>query len=387
MNFFSKLKDYHNLLETILDQKTFSSIAKSLCLSMVYKLEIAYKDYARVKVDCVPKDVFLDSILNVIKNYCDHIKIVEPESSQASLLVKNKVNALTNSKERSILLYPTELAMLEAIADIEPKYFFVKPEFEQRQVLQTLLVNGYKQNTMEILKNFNGWSWDIDLHEKMDFVAHIVYQNIMMIKGEQFLYDWRIDNEGKKNYLSILKRSLKSVTENDEYYEVLCNLLKMMDDDEEKVQDELIDLQKCFLRFLEKKIEKIDEKEEIIKIIAQLRLFQNLNFAEGKQIKDCKKIDSAFQYTQKLAITKACKLGAMKIISMDIETNFQIYHYILDTKIIDLGQIKIELNLEEENLLLKVYDKEVFEKQGKIQWNGSKKDIAIRKKKQVNIFN
>lgn len=362
-------------------------MAKSLALSMVYKLEIAYKDYVRVKVDCVPKDVFLDSILNVIKNYCDHIKIVEPESSQASLLVKNKVNALTNSKERSILLYPTELAMLEAIADIEPKYFFVKPEFEQRQVLQTLLVNGYKQNTMEILKNFNGWSWDIDLQEKMDFVAHIVYQNIMMIKGEQFLYDWRIDNEGKKNYLSILKRSLKSVTENDEYYEVLCNLLKMMDDEEEKVQDELIDLQKCFLRFLEKKIEKIDEKEEIIKIIAQLRLFQNLNFAEGKLVKDCKKIDSAFQYTQKLAITKACKLGAMKIISMDIETNFQIYHYILDTKIIDLGQIKIELNLEEENLLLKVYDKEVFEKQGKIQWNGSKKDIAIRKKKQVNIFN
>lgn len=389
MNFFSKLKDYHNLLETILDQKTFSSMAKSLALSMVYKLEIAYKDYARVKVDCVTKDVFLDSILNIIKNYCDHIKIVEPESSQASLLVKNKVNALTNSKERSILLYPTELAMLEAIADIEPKYFFVKQEFEQREVLQKLLVNGYKQNTVEILKNFNGWSWDIDSHEKMDFVANIVYQNIMMIKNEQFLYDWRSDNEGKKNYLLLLKRSLKNVTGNDEYYEVLCNLLKMIDDEENeaKVQEELIDLQKCFLKFLEKKIEKIDEKEEIIKIIAQLRLFQNLNFAEGKLMKDCKKIESAFRYTQKLAITKACKLSAMKIVSMDIETNFQIYHYILDTRIIDLGQIKIELNLEEENLFIKAYDKEVFEKQGKIQWNGSKKDIAIRKKKQVNIFN
>lgn len=389
MNFFSKLKDYHNLLETILDQKTFSSMAKSLCLSMVYKLEIAYKDYIRVKVDCVSKDVFLDSILNIIKNYCDHIKIVEPESSQAALLVKNKVNALTNSKERSILLYPTEVAMLEAIADIEPKYFFVKKEFEPRQVLQNLLVNGYKQNMVEILKNFNGWSWDIDSHEKMDFVANIVYQNIMMIKNEQFLYDWRMDHEGKKNYLSLLKRSIKSVTENDEYYEILCNLLKMIEDkeDENKVQEELIDLQKCFLKFLEKKIEKVEEKEEITKIIAQLRLFQNLNFGEGKLIKDCKKIDSAFVYTQKMAITKACKLGAMKIVSMDIETNFQIYHYILDTRIIDLEQIKIELNLEEESLLLKVYDKEVFEKQGKITWNGKKKDIAIRKKKQVNIFN
>ena len=89
MNFFSKLKDYHNLLEEILEKKTFSSIAKSLALSMVYKLEIAYKDYARVKVDCVPKDVFFENLLRVIKNYCDHIKIFDPEASQATVLVIN----------------------------------------------------------------------------------------------------------------------------------------------------------------------------------------------------------------------------------------------------------------------------------------------------------
>lgn len=49
MKLFFKLKDYNNLLEEILDRKTFSSIAKNLYLSMIYKLEIAYKDYSRCK--------------------------------------------------------------------------------------------------------------------------------------------------------------------------------------------------------------------------------------------------------------------------------------------------------------------------------------------------
>lgn len=152
MKLFSKLKDYNNLLEEILDRKTFSSVAKSLLLSMVYKLEISYKDYEVVKVDCVSKDTFLNNLLAIIKKYCDHIKTVEPESFQATLLIENNVEAVTNSKERSIMTYPTEQAMLYAVCDIEPKYFFIKKDFIFKNVLQKVLVYGYKQNTIEILK-------------------------------------------------------------------------------------------------------------------------------------------------------------------------------------------------------------------------------------------
>ncbi len=389
MKFFSKLKDYNNLLEEILDQKTFSSIAKSLLLSMIYKLEISYKDYAIVKVDSVSKDVFLRNILEVIKNYCDHIKIVEPDSSQATLLIKNNVNTLTNTKERSILAYPTELAMLEAIANIEPKYFFIRKDFEQRQQFQNLLVEGYKQNTIEVLKNFNGWSWDINVHEKMNYVANIVYQNIMMIKGEQFLTYWRCDDHGKKDYLLELRKTIKSITGNEKYFETLNNLLKGLKEapNYEKVEEELIKLQKLFLKIIEKKVEMINLREEIIKMLYQLRLFQNLVFSEGMLVKDCKQIANVFEHTQKLLLTKACKLGIIKIVSMDIQTNFDILKNVFDTKIIDLEQIKIYLELEKENIMFKVYDKEVFEKQVQIKWNGNKKDIIIRKKKKINIFN
>lgn len=389
MSFFSKLKDYNNLLEEILEQKTFSSIAKSLCLSMIYKLEISYKDYSAVKVDCVSKDVFLDCILETIQKYCDHIKIVEPESSQASLLIKNKVQALTNTKERSILSYPTELSMLEAIADIEPKYFFMKKDFSVKKTFQKLLVKGYKQNTIEILKNFNGWSWDINPKEKMDYLAHIIYQNIMIMKGEMFLYDWRTDSKGKKDYLAELKSSIKSVTENDDYYLALCQILQSVENkkDKNEIRKELIELQKYFLKFIEKKIKRASLREEMMTILYQLRLYQNLNFAKEELMKDCKELRQYLNHTLKLVITKACKLGILKIVSMDIETNFQVFQYIFDTRMIDLEQIKLYVEIENDQLFLKVYDKEVFEKQTQIPWKGNKKDIVIRKKKTINIFN
>ena len=421
MKLFKKLKDYNNLLEDILDKKTFSSVAKSLLLSMIYKLEIAYKDYSEVNVNCITKEKFLDNILFVIKNYCDHIKIVEPESSQATLLVEHNVDAVTNTKERSILSYSTEQAMLYAITDIEPKYFYMKNDFVFKKTFQKLLVKAYEQSTTQILKNFNGWSWDINVSEKQEYIPNVIYYNILVIKGEDFLYKWRTDNQGKEDYLLNLKRLLKKITGNDNYYLSLCKILykvanpndkrmikKELEHKEkiyreyfaqtdefrkenikefnklkkyhdilsnEKTQyEELVQLQKYFLKYIDKKIQKATLQEEIIEIIYQLRYYQNLIFFEGVLIKDYAPIKKSLDSTLKQAFTKACKMGVIKIISMDIETNFEILKYILDTKIIDLEEIKI-------------YDKEIFEKQGKIKLKSSKKDIAIKKKKMVKLFN
>lgn len=388
MKLFSKLKDYNNLLEEILDQKTFSSIAKSLLLSMIYKLEIAYKDYAQVNVNCVEKDIFLSNLLNVIKKYCEHIKTVEPESVQAKLLIENHVEAVTNAKERSILSYPTEQAMLYAVCDIEPKYFFVKKDFPFKNILQKALVDGYKQNTCDILKNFNGWSWDIDLKEKRKAMANLIYQNVILIKGEQFLYDWRTDNHAKKDYLEELRCSIQKVTGNDDYYNCFCKLLAKIKEKDESQYETAVELQKYFLKFLEKKITRLVLREEIVEIIYQLRFYQNIVFLNNVFVKDCKELKKALDRTLKLAITKACKMGVIKIISMDIETNFKLIKYILDTRIIDLEEIKIYLEFEnQETIFLKVYDKEVFEKQASHKFNGNKKDIVIKSKKITKLFN
>ena len=428
---FSKFsKDYQNLLEEILEKKTFSSISKSLLFSMIYKLEVSYKDYTVVKPRVLTKDEFLSHMLEVIQKYCDNIKTVEPESVGAELLIKHKVEAVTNYNERSILVYPTEQAMLYAISDIEPKYFFVKKDFIFKKVLQKVLVEGYKQNTVEILKNFNGWSWDISFDKTQNHMVYLMYQNLLMIKGEQFLFEWRTDHQVQQDYLMQLKHAIRNITGNDEYYWSFCRVLYKMANRKEKsemtqmlqkkeqkyqnfllqdkefkkknlrefqklkqyhemlnnektLQEEFLELQKLFLQFLEKKLARFSFREEILEMISILRYYQNYVFL----IKEYKKLLPYFDYIQKLTFTKACEIGVLKIICMNIEVNFEILKYIFDTRIIDLEDIKIYLEQEDGEILMKVYDKEVFEKQGKIAFQGNKKDIAIKKKKMVSIFN
>lgn len=417
------------MLEEILEKKTFSSISKSLLFSMIYKLEVSYKDYAVVKPRVLGKDEFLSHMLEVIQKYCDNIKTVEPESVGAEILVKHKVQAVTNYKERSILVYPTEQAMLYAISDIEPKYFFVKKDFIFKKILQKVLVEGYKQNTVEILRDFNGWSWDISLDKSQNHMIYWMYQNLLMIKGEQFLLEWMTDNQAQQDYLAQLKHAIRNITGNDAYYWSFCRVLYKMANQKEKaemmqmlqkkekkyqeflrqdkefkkknlrefqtlkqyheileddktLQEEFLELQKLFFQFLEKKLARFSFREEILEVISILRYYQNHMFL----IKEHKKLVPYLDYVLKLTFTKACEMGVLKIICMDIEVNFEILKYVFDTKIIDLEDIKIYLEQEDGEILVKVYDKEVFEKQGKIAFQGSKKDIAIKKKRMVNVF-
>ena len=433
MKLFAKLKDYNNELEKILDNKTFSSNSKNLLLSMIYKLEVCYKDYEQVKVYSLEKNKFFDCILNIIKNYCDNIKTVEPNSEEAEILKKHNVEALTNSRERSLLVYPTEQAMLYAICDIEPKYFYIKDDFIFKTVLQRVLVEGYKQNTMEILKNFNGWSWDINQDiSKNGRIANLIYQNLLFIMGEDYLYNWRNDKSGQKDYLTEIKTSVKRVTGNDNYYLSLCKLLflvaktknkaKIKETLEERVKEyskimkqnpnqrkvnnryiaslknfynilfntnteheEMIQLQKYFLLFLKKKIEKTENVDEIVEMLYFLRYYQNIYISEGCLIKDESSLQQDLNFVWKLAITKACKLNAIKIISMDIKTNFEIMKYIFDTKIIRLEDIKFSLKFNKDDVLITVCDKEIFDKKTTMVIN--KEDIIIKNNRMLKLFN
>ena len=67
-DFFSKLtvKNYNNELEKILEAKDFSKDVKNLLLSMLYKVESSYHDYAKVKRNVENKNDFIELILNNI---------------------------------------------------------------------------------------------------------------------------------------------------------------------------------------------------------------------------------------------------------------------------------------------------------------------------------
>ena len=151
MKLFSKVNEYNIMLEKILENKYFSSNVKNLLLSMVYKIENSYEDYYVVKRTRKSKEEFLNELLNTIKENINIIKIAEPNTEDAKILEKHSTLAITNEKNGMILAYPTETALLYAISDIKPKYYYMKNEFIFKNGFQKMLLQGQNKNNLEVL--------------------------------------------------------------------------------------------------------------------------------------------------------------------------------------------------------------------------------------------
>lgn len=501
MKLFSKDNDYNLILEKILDSKYFSSNSKSLLLSMIYKIENCYEDYKKVKGISKTKEEFLEELVETIKKYCDNIKLVEPDSKDAEILRENNLLAVTNEKERSVLSYPTEIALLYAISDVLPKYFYIPDNFLLKNAFQSTLVNGFNQNNLEILSDFNGWSWDINLKLKNNITDNLIYQNFIIIFGIDFLDDWMENPSIKQNsmkeiqsrflgtkYFDFLCKYLYSVlTEKDkkridkvietkkkeyekisdkpkffeeiktkklrflkqlENIDILLNdkeklmkkyiaeNLKLADDKKfstvnaykklleikrEKCLEELnrlnnlmkpvnylnykkeledainftvsdsktdirIELQIEFIKELEKIVQELESSEEIIEYIYKLRYYQNLYINENDKICSIKELN--LDNILKILISKACKKEKpiLRSIVSDENKNFEIIKNILDTKIIELQDIKIEVSLKENKLHVRVYEDEVYEKDFEIDFENSKKDILVKQNKILKLF-
>lgn len=506
MGLFSKLKDYNAELDDVLDNKYFSSNVKNLLLNLVYKLETSYKDFEIVKRRVRSKEDFLNELIETIRLYCDNVKTVEPDSDQAKMLIRHKVRALTNEKERSILSYPTELALLYAISDISPKYFYMDENILIKNRFQNALVNGYNYNNIEILKDFSGWSWDRTYDENFEYIDNLIYYNLLIILGEKFLYEWRTYGSTRRNFIEEAKEYIKIFTNDEEYIKSLYRLLYMSTTGKEKerleaelkykikelkkidnrtkyIEDaklqkikltkkiEKIDLvvtneellkkqiqkinsqsetskkirsvkayrkflleqrekmtkeienisfilkpinfiaykqeikdtvdlytsakdfetaviecQKNFLKFIYKRLCKMKTRDEIIDVIYQLRYYRKLKVTPNTCIDDYEEIELEFDKVLKKAITALCKLGAMNIFSMSINLNFEIIKYIIDTKIINLEQIKVAFSQDLEGLIIKVYDKDIFEKQGRKRIDRRNFSLELKTGHKVKLF-
>lgn len=207
--FLFRLKDYNYILDKILEEKNFSEDAKNLLLSMIYKIESSYADYSQIKGIYQKKNEFIDEIINIVSRHCRYLFLVDPKNEEVKLLKQNKVVALTNEKEQRIYAYPTEQAVLYGICDIKPKYFYIpRGYYYIKNRFQSLLVEGTILNNTEVIRNFNGWSWNYSEDSQINQIPNMIYQSIRMLVGEDFLREWENDSSGKVDYIYELRKDL-----------------------------------------------------------------------------------------------------------------------------------------------------------------------------------
>lgn len=201
-------KDYNNELEKVLEKKYFDENVKSMLLSILYKIETAYKDYEKVKPNVEEKEDFIQSIIDSIKNNCDDIKVVKLNSKESEML--GTKTFLVEKDKKRIICYPIERKLLYCIAKINKNETIIKENYPIIDKTLSDLINvGNNINMVEPMRDFNGYSWTTIPREIESIYHNIVYQNIRILIGYQFLNNWIKNSEFIIDYLESFQNKLE----------------------------------------------------------------------------------------------------------------------------------------------------------------------------------
>ena len=144
---FSK-NNYDIQIEEILENKDFNDEAKSLILNALYKIDMAYKDYSKIKCSVKLKSEIIEDIIDIIGNNCDSIEIINPDKA------KNKFSV--DKRKKIIKVFPNEINLLQALYYIRT-IDLKKTENIFDKAIMTVLNRGQALNEVEIIRDFNGW--------------------------------------------------------------------------------------------------------------------------------------------------------------------------------------------------------------------------------------
>ena len=107
---------------------------------------------------------------------------------------------------------------------------------------------------------------------------------------------------------------------------------------------------------------------------------------EGEKVEDIPQLFTDISRILKYTITKGCKEKVFNIFCKDINYNYQIIDVALNTAISNYEDIDISLKIEDEYLMVTVYDNEVIDKQEKLEFPLTSKDLSIRQNKPLPMY-
>lgn len=184
---FSKIiKDYNNDLEMILEKKDFSEDVKNLLLSMLYKIENSYADYKKVKVQVCEKGKFIEEILETIDKKCKQIEIIKSTSEEAKKLYEQGKNCIIDKENGIIKTLQNEKSILDALSKIKQEEIIIDEKYELiEKPIKDVLYLGNNINILELINDFNGWSWDVSDKDKRYNVYNKLYQMLILLIGNK----------------------------------------------------------------------------------------------------------------------------------------------------------------------------------------------------------
>ena len=195
-------RNFNNELEYLLEHKNFEETVKNLLLSMFYKLETAYNDYELVKSGVIHKEEFLSKYLEIIEKNVDIIELLDLRTTNSKIII--------DKESKKIMCYPIEIKLLHALSQIRKEKTILKDKYLiLNQSISNLLNIGDNINSIEPLRDFNGFSWLINAKEIEGIEYNLLYQNLRIIIEEKFLNNWIINKDKIIDYYDLFKNKLE----------------------------------------------------------------------------------------------------------------------------------------------------------------------------------
>ncbi len=519
--FLESSKKYNKILEEILKKKSFSVEVNNLLLLILNHLNDIYPDYEKVKVNVLDKHKIIINFLNNIKNNVESIEIIkenifdikkedlgktgiQPIKKQNKELLKREVNEKT--KTIVTQLSPTEL--YRSIIEIQPKYFYIKDEYVFKDAFQSILEEGSILNSIEIMRDFRGFSWFSNPALKFPYIKNVLYENLIWLVGADFMFQWQNQNINLPDYIKEIKLSLikqfgeahankvldafygsiyayptvknkdkiekeiakkkkiletmsdsnkflttvnrqkKALTKkisgidlmlsNDELlvegfkeknkklpqnkkitsiilfkdmiekervkalnkYDLLTMLQKPNTfleykeelkrqirtfDKNKQLHDYIVELQVAILDAMLYKMELETSSSKILLDLKRIRYFKFLKLDEKLSIKDIKKLNKKIKNIEKMLVTKLCELGTIQMLSYDIDINYDLIATVLDTRVLDLEDLFVEIDYKPMTLGIRIYDRDTLEQEEIIKTN-RQPDLIVKLRKKTRLF-
>lgn len=478
------IKDYRNELELVLENKEFDEEAKSLLLNIFYKIDNFYKDYQTVKINTEAKNKFLEDYINIIKKDCNEIKVLPPQEFK-----KNAKNHIDKDLG-SITSFPTENILLFSIYElIENKNVDSSVEFVNKCVLD-LINRGRTINNTEPIRDFNGWSWNVEINNTNNMTYNLIFQNLLILFGYDFinnsmnngnvinnlkkdafqnvsrkkgdelintlsqiaigLYNNKsaeahkecleskkeieekikalknrreyinfvsksnvqlikrvekidvilndvdlikkefsnsvLNNDGKYFCISDVvdkyererKKLIAKVEENNdilkpkkyleiqELYNKKIELFSQIEEEKNKIniQNKIIEFQKIFLECIKERINKDESKRDLIKIVSEIRYYNNIPFDKYKKITLHDDINNRYEEVTRMLVYAMIN---DKVIDLGFKSKdfcYQILRYVFDTKIMKLDTLVLKISFKGQSQMeVEYYDGNVLDHQ------------------------
>ena len=218
-----KKNDRNEKLETVLEQKHIEEQVKNLLQGILYKIEVSYKDYQKAKVTSRTEKQYVNEIISDIQKKCQEIKTVKFQNDIEDPEIKHK---LEKNKyyidDKLVLAYPIEEKLLYAVEKKSNSDKIVNDKYEMLTMpLSNIINTGKSLDRVEVLRDFNGWSWTTIKKEIENIKANLVYQTLRILEGEDFVESWTKDKDGIIDYVQMLKENIKN-----EYGEEISNSIE-----------------------------------------------------------------------------------------------------------------------------------------------------------------